>query len=164
MKLKFAFLCSLGLAATNALACFTVYDPSNRVVYNGQTPPVDMSLPLHQTLPQVYPGGHLVFNGNMECSRVQIVESRSPDASPLLTDRRTAQALKLPHTILPTGAVLVSQPPENMRPGVSVASSTALPAVIVPARSRSTVVITEMRDPPMTVVQMGANMMVRELR
>lgn len=164
MKSRLAFLGFLGLAATNALACFTVYDPSNRVVYNGETPPVDMTLPLHQTLPQVYPGGHLVFNGNTECSRVQIVDSRSTDASPLLTDRRTAEALKLPHTILPTGAALVKQRPQNMRPGVSVTSSAAPQALILPARPRSTVVITEMRDPPMTVVQMGANMMVRELR
>ena len=71
MKLKLALLCSLGLAAGNALACFTVYDRSNRVVYHAQTSPVDMTRQLHETLPRAFPGGHMVFGGGTDCPIAQ---------------------------------------------------------------------------------------------
>lgn len=50
---------SLGQAAS--AACYLVYAPDNTVVYRSYQPPVDLSKPLHTTLPLVAPGGHLVF-------------------------------------------------------------------------------------------------------
>jgi hypothetical protein len=171
MKLRLALLCSLGLAAGgNALACYTVYDQSNRVVYNAQMPPVDMKLPLHQTLPRVFPGGHMVFDGNAQCPAEQplprVAARSSNGVAPLLTDRRTAEAMNAPHTVLASGAALVQQPPA-LRPGVVVATEAA-PVIAAagtgepdtrtmgagPARPRSDTVITEMRD-GLTVIQRG---------
>jgi hypothetical protein len=50
------------VAASPAFACFTVLGPSDEQVYHGPDAPVDMSRPIHETLPSVFPGGHLVFD------------------------------------------------------------------------------------------------------
>lgn len=50
------------LFASQAMACYTVYDRNNRVLYHAAAAPVDMRYQLHQTLPAVYPGGHMVFS------------------------------------------------------------------------------------------------------
>jgi len=42
--------------------CYVVYGPDQQVVYRDQEPPVDMSRQLHETLPQVAPGGVMVFS------------------------------------------------------------------------------------------------------
>ena len=55
MKLKLAMFCAMALAGTHAMACYTVYDTNNRVIYQGTEAPVDMSLPLHQTLKKRFP-------------------------------------------------------------------------------------------------------------
>ena len=39
MKLKLALLAGLALAGANAMACYTVYDASNRVVFQSTDPP-----------------------------------------------------------------------------------------------------------------------------
>ncbi len=55
-----ALLCAL--AVPQALAsCYVIYDANDQVLYRSVEPPVDLSLPLHQALPQVAPGGRLVF-------------------------------------------------------------------------------------------------------
>ena len=169
MKLKLALVCTIGFASVNAMAaCYTVYDRANHVVYNSQTPPVDMTRPLHETVPVAFPGGSMVFNTtSMDCPS----PAPAPDTvaappaparpSPLLTDRRTAAAMHLPHTILPSGVALVSNPPP-MGYGVTVLA-TSLPAptadapTAVPQRSsqRQGTVITELHNPPLTVVQQG---------
>ncbi|MBI2771505.1 MAG: hypothetical protein HYX47_17910 [Burkholderiales bacterium] len=173
-KFKLAIVCSLALAGANAMACYTVYDRSNQVVYNAQTAPVDMSRPIHETLPAVFPGGHMVFALGGDCPREAALPAAGRTAqagSVLLTDRRTAEAMHLPHTILASGAAMVNQRPAGMSPGVVVAQSAvrapvAAPVALAaaPARTMGTV-ITEMRDPPMTVVQ-GADgsVVVSELR
>lgn len=172
MKLKLAFLCTLGLASVNAMACYTVYDRSNQVVYNAQTPPVDMSRPLHETLPAVYPGGHMVFGSGTDCPReapapVVTPARTSGKTAPLLTDRSTAAALNVPHTILPSGAALVNNPPP-MGVGVTVIAASPAP-VIAPAAvaqrtpQRRDTVITELHNPPLTVIQQGG-MVISELR
>lgn len=171
MKLKLALLCTLGLASFNAMACYTVYDRSNQVVYNAQTPPVDMSRPLHETLPVAFPGGHMVFGAGSDCpregaSRVSVTPVSPSKPSPLLTDRRTAAALNLQHTILPSGVALVNNPPAQ---GVGMTVLATLPApVVAPATQaqrapRTATVITEMHNPPLTIVQQGG-MVVSELR
>lgn len=77
------------------------------------------------------------------------------------TDKRTAEQMKLNHTPLANGAALVAKPPTGMRPGFTVmnlggqavadragsGTSTALP--------KPSPVITEMRDPPVTVIGPG---------
>jgi hypothetical protein len=177
MKFKLVLLCTLGLASVNAMACYTVYDRSNRVVYNAQTAPVDMSRPISETVPVAFPGGTMVFDLGTDCPREQpprIAAAPAPSRpSPLLTDRRTADAMKLPHTVLPSGVALVSSPPA-MRTGLTVvATSSPTPSARTPAPAmapavmmgsqRQDVVITEMYDPPLTVVQQGG-MIVREIR
>jgi len=61
--LQYALVALLpALSASQALACYTVYNRSNQVIYHAAAAPVDMRYQLHQTLPAVYPGGHLVFS------------------------------------------------------------------------------------------------------
>jgi hypothetical protein len=165
MKFKLALLCSLGLAAGHAMACYTVYDAGNQVVYNAQLPPVDTRLPLSQTLPR---GHHMVFDDSTSCPREQATAQMAlPPASkpsPLLTDQRTARAMNLPHTVLASGAALVPQRPDNMSPGMVVVASAPAPELVAPntnvmgaaaapaAARRNEVVITELHDPPLTAV------------
>jgi hypothetical protein len=173
MKLKLALIAALGLASVNAMACYTVYDRANRIVYNSQTPPVDMSRPISETVPTVFPGGTMIFDLSSDCPRnppARVVANPAPDRpSPLLTDRRTADAMKVPHTILPSGVALVSNPPA-MSPGITIVASsspvpmpTSAPAVTAQRPASRDVVITEMHNPPLTVVQQGG-MVVSELR
>ena len=172
MQMKAWMAAAAALAAGPAMAaCFTVYDRNNTVLYNAQTPPVDMSRPLHETLPQKYPGGHLVFNqGATDCPIAQArgqlrVPSSTTGRSPLLTDVATARAMGLKHTVMPNGAAIVHERPDNMRPGV-VVSESGLPqgpdtrmmgAGPAPQGQRGGPVITEMRDAPAAPVQPGAN-------
>ena len=67
MKLKLATLCGLVFAAFNASACYTVYDTNNRVIYQGEQAPVDMSVPLHNTLGKSHPGAQMVFDQQATC-------------------------------------------------------------------------------------------------
>ncbi|MDB5946423.1 MAG: hypothetical protein JWQ33_1449 [Ramlibacter sp.] len=167
MKLKLALLCTMGFASVNAMAaCYTVYDRANHVVYNSQTPPVDMTRPLHETVPVAFPGGSLVFNNSMDCPRdaapdIAAAPAAPSKPSPLLTDRRTAAAMRVPHTVLPSGVALISNPPP-MGVGVTVvATSSSAPMVPAPgsiaqrAQQRQDTVITEMHNPPLTVIQQG---------
>jgi hypothetical protein len=219
MKLKLTLLCAIGLASANAMACYTVYDRNDRISYQGETPPVDMSRPLHETLGRAYPGSQLVFDQSVDCRAVNAgrqaaaapirrpatayasiapatrtmgagpdtramgagpatntmgaapstrvmgaaaaPSSRMPvaNAAPLLTDRRTANALQLPYTVMSGDIVMV--PAEAaarvQRPGVNVLPHETMSPVSAAGsnvRGRDTV-ITEMYNPPMTVVESG---------
>ncbi len=169
MNRKLVAICSiLGLAAGNAMAsCYTVYDRANQVVYNAETPPVDMSRPLHETLPGRFPGGHMVFGEGGDCPKVNVAGLETPipnrrAVSPLLTDRKTADAMNAPRVMLSGNIALVDQR----------AATAPLPAFEVPAAEvvavaqprRTGTVITEMRDPPMTVVQSAAGVVITEHR
>lgn len=169
--------CSLGLAAGNALACYTVYDASNKVVYQGQQPPVDMSRPIQQTLPRLYPGGHLVFGSGVNCPREQaqplaaaLAAPASSAGSPLLTDQQTAAAMNLRHTVLANGAAFVARRPEQLVAAVVVSPSAAprrsaqVPVGAVTARPRGNTVITEMHNPPLVAVEDAHGMVVTSLR
>lgn len=172
---KSLLLCSLlGTASLQAAACYTVYDASNQVVYNARTAPVDMSQPISQTLPQVFPGGHMVVSAGNDCPREQpvaLVADRTPSTAPLLTDRRTAAAMNVPHTILASGAALVRNTPatevvaaNRVAPPVMLPAPMPAPAVMAVARPRSETVITEMHNPPLMAVQVDGNVMVSQLR
>jgi hypothetical protein len=125
MKLSHAVLAAtLALGAGQAMACYQVFDKNNQVVYSGQTPPVDMSRPLHETLPARYPGGHLVFAGDRDCptqGRLRVVSSTG--RSPLLVDIRTAKTMGVPYTDMGNGVAMIRERPDSMRAGVNLAES-----------------------------------------
>ncbi|TFZ08788.1 hypothetical protein [Ramlibacter humi] len=175
MKIQLAIVAAACCWATQALACYTVYDRNDQVVYNAQLPPVDMSRPLHETLPQSYPGGHMVFGSGDDCPVVnaerRLRTASKTGRSPLLTDAATAERMGLPHTMMANGVAVVPDRPDDMRPGVVLAESGLPPAQAPnttmmgagPARNpaqamgagpaRPGQVITEMHNPPMTAVQ-----------
>jgi hypothetical protein len=162
MKARYALLALLlGTAAGQALACFTVYDRSGRVVYQDPAPPVDMSRPLHETLPARFPGGHMVFDGQADCGSISppLPAVSAREGAPLLTDRRTARAMNVPYTVMQGNIVMVQPRHGRVAPGVTV-----IPAeVAAAAQPGRGAVITELRDPPMTIVQSADGTVIGEL-
>lgn len=143
----------LGAASLNALACYTVYDQSSRVVYNGEAPPVDMSLPLHDALAARYPGAHMVFDTQASCPSIAAapVARIARNGTPLLTNTRTAQAMGANYIPLAGGIAMVQPGEATMKPGVTV-----VPAQAVAANaSGEGAVITELREPPSSITQRG---------
>ena len=55
-------LSACALAQAASAACYMVYSPSNELIYRSNRVPVDLSLPLHQTVPQLAPGARMVFS------------------------------------------------------------------------------------------------------
>lgn len=195
MKLKTTLLLGLLLTGANAMACYTVYDASNRVIYRGADAPVDMSLPLREAVAQRFPAGaSLVFDQQANCTPVSIAQVARPSggvvplntlrmegtgrsvtspapaspssSAPLLTDRATAQANNLPHTVVAGDVVMV---PGQAAARLDLPTFSVIPAETALARApaapdttmlgagpaRQQTVITEMRDPPMTIIQRG---------
>jgi len=154
----------LALAASQAMACYTVYDRSNNVVYQSEKPPVDMSRPLHETLPARFPGGHMIFDGG-ECSPVNSlaigVGGRTPSSSPLLTNQKTALEMQVPHRQLAGGIALVAPGQAVVPAGLTVVPPTVTataPDTRVLGAGRASdqrPVITEYREPPLTVIRRG---------
>jgi len=147
----------LALASWQALACYTVYDSKSRVLYRSTEPPVDMSRPLHETLPQRFPGGQLVFHNDNTCPDVALVSVvvQTPGTSPLLTDRRTADELRVPYTLLGRNIVVVSPLDSAIAMAGQPAAINVIPrqAAAAAAVPKTSTVITELRDPPMTIVE-----------
>lgn len=155
MKLKIAMFCGLALAGANAMACYTVYDGSNRVIYQGLEAPVDMSLPLHRTLGTRFPGAHMVFDQSANCAPVALARvarpagpgapagtirmersgrsARPTSASPLFTDIDTAQRQNLPHTIVAGDIVRV---PATVASRIDLPTYTVIPADTALASAR----------------------------
>lgn len=71
-------LAALGAQAAQA-ACYIVYGADKQVVYRSQTPPVDMSHQLHETLPQLVPGAAMVFS--LDSNGCELELNRLPVAS-----------------------------------------------------------------------------------
>jgi hypothetical protein len=127
----------LSAAALPAMACYTVYGEGNRIMYQSDKPPVDMSLPLHDTIPQRFPGGQLVFDLSAECailSSVAIGDGGpiTRTSSPLLTDQRTARRIGARHRIM-DGVAVIEPADVQMKPGVTVVPSTAVASKSAPA-------------------------------
>jgi hypothetical protein len=175
MRNKYLLLWAvLGGASFNASACYIVYDRAERVVYQSQTPPVDMSRPLHETLPSRFPGGHMIFDTASECQVISSVAAGGgardmATRSPLLTDERTAVATGMPHTTLAGGIALVQPRNATLAPGLTVLPSTSFAAANMPGNTavmgagpRPGPVITELRDPPVVIEQSGGKVIVRE--
>lgn len=194
MKARLGVLFGLLMAGANAMACYTVYDNSNRVIYRGPDAPVDMSLPLHEALAGRFPAGSsMVFDQTSTCSPVNIAQVARPtgamvppntirmertgrqvspsSAAPLLTDRETAQRQQLPYTVVAGDVVMVPAgssarahvPTFNMIPAGTAVARAAVPdtALMGAGPARPGTVITEMRDPPMTVIQRGSNFSIQ---
>jgi hypothetical protein len=113
----------LAVASFNAAACYTVYDGANRILYQGAESPVDMSRPIHETLPSRYPGGQLVFDNETDCAAVNL---RSPTmaysdrmTSPLLTEASNARAMRAPYTLVENNIALVQPADARMAPGLT---------------------------------------------
>jgi hypothetical protein len=81
------------LVAPQAMACYTVYNPSNKPVYSNMSPPIDMSYQIHERLPAVFPGGHMVFGDSTDCplidARVAVPELSNVAAITKRTTRRS---------------------------------------------------------------------------
>lgn len=89
MKLKPIFCGVAGAVfSLQALACYTVYDRNNRVIYNAQTAPVDMRYQIHETLPRMFPGAHMVFDDSTDCPVTQQRSPRAGDAVARLGEDR----------------------------------------------------------------------------
>ena len=161
-RLKCLLLCSLLAAASlqAGAACYTVFDRYSRVIFQDATPPVDMARPLHETLPQRFPGGHMIVSDDA-CRPLPIVTPAVPTgrAPPLLTDRKTAQAMGVPYKVLSGEVVLVEGRQAPGRPSLSVIPSVSGAS----GKPRSEVVITELHDPPMTIVQTSQQVAASEL-
>lgn len=157
---KCLLLCSLlGSASLHAeAACYTVFDRSNRVVYHEETPPVDMDRPFHETVPLRFPGGHMVFS-DTACPPLSVVTPPTGRAPPLLTDRQTAQAMRVPYRIISGEIVMVQQGYAPVRPAVTVVP----PDTRAASKAKLATVITELRDPPMTIVESSQGVAVSEL-
>ena len=76
-------------------------------------------------------------------------------------DRSGRVVYNVPYTLLAGGIALVQAGDARAAPGVTVVPAQALAAV--PAVSRDTV-ITELREPPTTIVQSGNQTVVSEMR
>lgn len=154
-----------------AHACYTVYDGTSRVVYRSTQAPVDMSRPLHDTLPQRFPGGHMVFDGGSSCEAIVDAGPRRVAAAgpaPLLTDRGSAEAAGVRYAPM-AGNIVMVQPRD-----AAVVLAGAAPMNVVPAAMPSSMlarsltppdtsrmggppargtVITEWRNPPVTIIE-----------
>ncbi|RYG09737.1 MAG: hypothetical protein EON92_14085 [Burkholderiales bacterium] len=76
-----------------AMACFTVYNTANQVVYSGAEPPIDMSYQIHQRLPAVFPGGHMVFGLDRDCPSIDL---RRQASARYVTVSAGGQAMRTP--------------------------------------------------------------------
>ena len=124
MKLSHAALAAMLLVAGGqAMACYQVFDANNRTVYSGMEAPVDMSRPLHETLPARFPGATMVFDNNECPTQGRLRVASSTGRSPLLTDKRTAESMGLPHTDLGNGVSMIRERPDTMRAGVTISES-----------------------------------------
>ena len=149
MKLKHAILCGLALASANAMACYTVYDARDRVIYQGVAAPVDMSMQLREALVArgYAPGSRMEFDLSTSCTPVNLAQVARPttgdvppgtirmersgkkitpnSSAPLLTDRATAQRAQLPHTVVAGDIVVV---PAQVAARLDLPTFTVVPA------------------------------------
>lgn len=118
MLLKAALCCCSLLAASHAAACYTVWSAQGRVVYQSVEPPVDMRWQIHQVLPQVFPGGQLVFDQSVrDCAAIgtdlprPAVLARRPD--PVQVVRVLAAPGEGRLVEVPTAALLADLGPQH---------------------------------------------------
>ena len=93
-----AALALLGaLCAQQALAtCYVVYGADDQMLYRSTESPVDLSQPLHLTLPKLAPGGKLVFTLDNHGCDAEINRLTPKLALPAQTQAPAAQAAPSP--------------------------------------------------------------------
>ncbi len=72
LSLAAGLLALAGVHQAAQAACYIVYGADRQVIYRAQTPPVDMSRHLHETLPEVAPGGTMVFTLDSEACELEV--------------------------------------------------------------------------------------------
>jgi hypothetical protein len=112
--IRTAVLFALAAASHGAFACYTVFDARGRIAYQGQQAPVDMSQSLSEALAKRFSrGATVVFDQDAPCRTLGLAEvdrvarANTRGASPMLTDRATAQSEKLAHKDLAQSIVVV---------------------------------------------------------
>ena len=61
------------LAASSAqAACYELYSSKNELVYRSMRSPVDLSQPLHQTVPKFAPGAKLIFTPSSQGCEIEL--------------------------------------------------------------------------------------------
>lgn len=69
--LPLALLLASGSVAAAGGNCYTIYDQSNRAVYQSVEPPIDMSQPISTAMAKRYPGHFLVVaTDNQHCQEI----------------------------------------------------------------------------------------------
>ena len=81
--LPITLIAALSCLASSAMACYTVYDSKNELVYDRFEAPVNMRLPLHNTVPARVPGGHMVFSTqSTDCTGIDQLSSSRASVQP----------------------------------------------------------------------------------
>lgn len=63
-------LCALPMSQAQA-SCYELYSAKNELIYRSMRSPVDLSRPLHQTVPKVAPNARLVFTPNNQGCEIE---------------------------------------------------------------------------------------------
>lgn len=88
-----ALLAALFASGAAQAACYFVYGPDQELIYRSNRVPVDLSQPLHQTVPALAPGARLVFSLDELLCAVEInrlAERRAEAAWPSEPQKRAA--------------------------------------------------------------------------
>ena len=92
-----AVLAACAAAQTASAACYYLYAPDNELIYRSNRSPVDLSLPLHMTVPKLSPGATMFFSldeyncateVNLIAERAQIAQARNNRERRLREDQR----------------------------------------------------------------------------
>lgn len=90
-------LSACAMAQVASAACYFVYTPNNELIYRSNQTPVDLSVPLHMTVPKLSPGATLFFSldeyncateVNLIAERAQIAEARNSSERKRREDQR----------------------------------------------------------------------------
>ena len=93
--LPITLIAALSCLASSAMACYTVYDSKNELVYDKFEAPVNMRLPLHNTVPARVPGGHMVFSTqSTDCTGIDQLSSSRASAQPAAVAPTATKSLK----------------------------------------------------------------------
>ena len=89
--LPITLIATLSCFASSAMACYTVYDSKNELVYDKFEAPVNMRLPLHNTVPARVPGGHMVFSTqSTDCTGIDQLSSSRASVQPAAISSKAA--------------------------------------------------------------------------
>jgi hypothetical protein len=79
---------ALAAPAVCSAYCFSIYDQQNRLVYQSQNSPIDLSLPISEGMAPRYPGQHLTMSSDASACRE--FDGSSPDINRLANARQAS--------------------------------------------------------------------------